>query len=91
MKTRHCGPDVPEIDVLAKVAGGWKPLAASLGENPGSLQHMARGRRKMSPKVRQAAEAAGHRPAGWSATVAAILDWADSPAPRRRWRSLTRR
>ena len=86
-KKRHCRPEVPEIGEMAREAGGWHGLAQAVGVNPGSLVGMARGRRRMPPKVRTLAEARGHRPPGWHETVAAILDWATQPPPRKRWRS----
>ncbi len=86
MTKRYCGPDVPELGDLARAAGGWKALAATIGTSAGSLYHMARGSRRMTPQVRRIAEAHGARPAGWREAVAAIVTWAESPAPRRRWR-----
>jgi hypothetical protein len=54
MKKRYSGPGVPQIRDLARSVGGWKRLARMVGENPGTLAHMAAGRRRLTPKVRSA-------------------------------------
>jgi len=85
------GPDVPELTALARSVGGWRGLAQIARTNAGSLAAMAKGRRRMSMRVRRLIEANGARPAGWHATVAAIVAWAEQPAPRTTWRTLEHR
>ena len=90
MKKRYSGPDVPELKALAKAVGGYR-LGQLAAENPGTLAHMAAGRRRLSRKVRQVMAAYGVRPAGWEAKVAAIAAWADGEMPRTPWQGYNSR
>jgi hypothetical protein len=77
---------VPELKELAHAVGGWQRLAELAHDNPGSLAQMAAGRRRVTRKVHQVVAAYGVRPAGWDAKVAAIVAWAESAAPRNKWK-----
>lgn len=84
MTKTHYGPEVPELGDLARSVGGWRRLSEMAETNAGTLAAMAKGRRRLTRRVRQVLTDHGARPAGWRETVAAILAWAEQPPPRKR-------
>lgn len=64
MTKTHYGPEVPELGDLARSVGGWRRLSEMAETNAGTLASMAKGRRRLTRRVRQVLTDHGARPAG---------------------------
>lgn len=74
-----------QLAAFLTFCGGVRKAEKLLGENAGTLLHIANGRRQPTAAFRERFSALGWRTPGFRAGARAIVAWAEQPPPRTPW------